>query len=57
MEEIIKHNIENKTLHKDCKDHELDEIKVIFQRCKKCGKWVPVPDPELIKRRGVSGRG
>lgn len=57
--EILKNNIENKLLHKPCEKegHDLDDIKIIYKRCKCCGKFVVCPDPELIKRRGVMGRG
>lgn len=58
-EDILKNNIENKLLHKPCEKegHELDEIKIIYKRCKKCGKFVVVPDPEWIAKHGVEGRG
>lgn len=53
-EEILKNNIEHKDDHKGCK-HEPQGVKMIFQRCK-CGKWIPVPDPEWIEQHGVEGR-
>lgn len=56
FEDILKHNIETKKDTEKCK-HDLDEIKIIYQRCKTCGKFVVVPDEEYIKRRGVMGRG
>lgn len=37
--------------------HELDEIRIIYRRCKNCGKFVVCPDPEWIALRGESGRG
>ena len=54
--EVLRNNIDNKAEHKGC-EHELDEIKIIYRRCKCCGKFVVCPDPELIERKGVMGRG
>lgn len=54
-EELLKNNIEHKKEHKGC-EHEPDGVKMIYQRCKCCGKWVSVPDPEWIAKVGVMGR-
>lgn len=54
-EEILKENIDNKELHKKC-NHEPDGVKMIFQRCKTCGKWIPIADPEWIAKHGHEGR-
>jgi Pyruvate/2-oxoacid:ferredoxin oxidoreductase delta subunit len=57
--DILKNNIENKLLHKPCEKlgHDLDDVRVIYRRCKGCGKFVVCPDSEFIKKRGESGRG
>lgn len=54
-EQILKENIENKDDHKKCK-HKPGGVKMIFQRCEDCGKWIPVADPEWIDARGHEGR-
>jgi dissimilatory sulfite reductase (desulfoviridin) alpha/beta subunit len=58
-QKILKNNIENKLIHKTCEKegHELDEIRIIYKRCKKCGKFVVVGDPEWLEKHGVEGRG
>ncbi len=58
--EILKNNIEVKLTSKACeKDggHELEDVRVIYRRCKTCGKFVVCPDPEWIEKHGVMGRG
>lgn len=55
FEEILKNNILNKDTHKKC-EHELDEIKIIYKRCKCCGKFVVCPDEEFVAKKGVMGR-
>ena len=61
FKELLESNIKNKKETEKCgkdKDgHELDDVRIIYRRCRKCGKLVCVPDPELIEKRGVSGRG
>lgn len=63
FEDVLRNNIEGKKEHKLCEKtsgsagHELDDVKIIYKRCRKCGKLVCVPDPDLIRRRGESGRG
>lgn len=58
-QEILKNNIDTKIITKACEKtgHELDEIRIIYRRCKLCGKFVVCPDPEYIAKRGESGRG
>lgn len=58
FDEVLKHNKEVKRLFREkCSHDELDEIRVIFKRCKTCGKLVPVRDEEYIKQHGEIGRG
>ena len=57
LNEIVKNNIEHKSIHKDCKEHELDEIRLIYRRCKKCGKFVVVADEDYLNKKGAIGRG
>jgi len=59
FKEILQNNIETKVITKACEKvgHDLDDIRIIYRRCKCCGKFVVCPDPEFIARRGESGRG
>lgn len=62
FEDLLQSNIEGKKEQEKCgKDkeggHDLDDVRIIYRRCKKCGKFVAVPDPEHIMKRGESGRG
>ena len=55
IEDIVKNNIEVMKHTKKC-DHNLGDIKIIYKRCKDCGKFVVCPDEELINKRGVTGK-
>lgn len=57
--EIVQNNIEGKLVHKACEKegHDLDDIRIIYRKCKCCGKMVVCPDPEFVAQKGVMGRG
>lgn len=57
--EIVEFNIsvrKDKTT-RHCPHEELSDVRTIYRRCKCCGKFVLVPDEELIRSRGVMGKG
>lgn len=59
FEDILSWNIHLKKekVSKGCEHSELGEVRVIFRKCRCCGKMVVVPDDEYIQKRGVEGRG
>jgi uncharacterized OB-fold protein len=56
-EDILKHNLKvKKEFQGECLHEELDDIKIIYKRCKCCGKLKVVPDEEYVAKVGLSGR-
>jgi len=59
FEELLKENIRlrKEKVSKGCSHDELHEVRIIYRKCKCCGKMLVQADEEWIQKRGVEGRG